>query len=242
MGLGVGRFVVGGLVALAMAACSPSGPVEGDAAKSREWVKAELLKVESQGALGDVFEALRLKEPQIYAKVIDAATRAAAEGRPLFEAGAEVRPLYLARFLELGKTAADEEVNELVAFSGEQMEAVMAIDPQICVKLGNGEADRRLTQLPKSMIDREMALMARVLNKGEQGAPAATVEETDAWIEKFATEYPDAIEGLVAMSNPAPTHEEATKICQANSTLSKALLKEDPATSARLFRAIMQQG
>lgn len=241
MGL-VQRLLSAGALGVVLAACSPSGPVPGDEAKTGEWIKSELLKVESQGPMGEVFAALRTKEPEIYAQLVDAATRTAASGGSPFEAGAAVRPVYLARFVELQKTAADTDINEMIALSGDQMEAAMAIDPQLCIKLGNGQADERMGQFPAELRDKEMSIMARVLRAGPGTAPAATVEEVDAWVAKFAQENPGALEGLAAMSNPAASAEEATLVCKANVALSEALAKEDPATSAKIFRAILQQG
>jgi hypothetical protein len=236
-----GRLLAAGALAIGLAACSPSGPVPGDEAKTGEWVKSELLKAESQGAMGEVFSALRESEPEIYAKLIDAATRGAAAGKSPFEAGAEVRPLYLARFMELGKTAADADVNELLTFSADQMQALMAIDPQLCVTVAMGGVDERITQLPKDMLEREMRIMARMIRAGEQNAPAASLDEVNAWIQNFAATNPDALNGLALMGQTGLTSEQATAICQSNIALSRALSSEDPATSAKLFRALLQQ-
>lgn len=231
-----------GLTALALAACSPGGgPVIGNEEKTGDWVKSELLKAESQGALGDVFAALRTAEPEIYEKLVDAATRGAAAGRSPFEAGAEVRPLYLARFAELSKTAADSDINELLAFSGEQMGELMKIDPKLCVTVAQGGVDMRIQQLPASMTNREMTIMARMIRAGEQNGEGATMEELNAWIEKFATENPAAVEGLQMMGNPSPDTAQATTICNGNIAMTDALAKEEPAVRARLFRALLQQ-
>ena len=238
----IGFGFAAGLTALALAACSPSGgPVLGNEEKTGDWVKSELLKAESQGALGEVFSALRTAEPEIYEKLVDAATRGAAAGRSPFEAGAEVRPLYLARFAELSKTAADGDINELLDFSGDQMGELMKIDPKLCVTVAQGGVDARIQQLPTSMTNREMTIMARMIRAGEQDGAGATPDELNAWVEKFATEYPAAVEGLTMMGNPAPSSEEATTICEGNIAMTDALGKEEPAVRARLFRALLQQ-
>ncbi len=236
-----GRILTAAAIAGALAACSPSGPVAGNEEKSGEWVKSELLKIESQGAMGEVFAALRTAEPDIYAKLVDSATRAATEGRSPFEAGAEVRPAYLARFLELGKTAKDEDINELLSFSADQMGALMAIDPQLCVIVAKGGVDQRIEQLPASMTNREMSIMARVIRSGEQNGAGASQDELNAWIQKFSVEYPAALQGLALMGNPTPTTTEATEICNGNITMLQALGKEEPATRAKLFRGLLQQ-
>lgn len=236
-----GRILTAAAIAGVLAACSPSGPVAGNEEKTGEWVKSELMKMESQGAMGEVFAALRTAEPEIYAQLVDSATRAAAEGRSPFEAGTEVRPAYLARFVELGKTAKDEDINELLAFSGDQMGALMAIDPQLCVIIAKGGADKRIEQLPASMTNREMSLMARVIRAGQQNGAAASQDELNAWIQKFSTEYPAALEGLALMGNPTVTNEEASAICNGNITMMQALAKEEPATRAKLFRGLLQQ-
>ncbi|MDP3493943.1 MAG: hypothetical protein Q8R82_12580 [Hyphomonadaceae bacterium] len=235
------RILTAVTIAAGLAACSPSGPVAGNEEKTGEWVKSELLKAETQGAMGDVFSALRTAEPEIYAKLVDAATRAAADGRPPYEAGVEVRPLYLARFTELGKTAADGDINELLAFSGDQMAGLMAIDPQLCVIVANGGADPRMQQLPAEMMNREMTIMARVIRAGEQNGAAASLDEINSWIGKFANEYPAAVEGLAIMGKPGPTDAEATAICNGNIAMTQALGKEEPATRAKLFRGLLQQ-
>jgi hypothetical protein len=231
-----------GLTAAVMAACSPSGPAVGNEEKTGEWVKKELLKAESEGgALGEVFAALRTAEPDIYAKLVDAATRGAAAGRSPFEAGAEIRPLYLARFTELGKTASDADINELLDFSGEQMSALMAIDPQLCVTIAMGGADARVQQLPKSMQEREMQVMARIIRAGEQGGAGASLEELGTWITKFATAHPEAAQALGMMSTPAHTTEQAKAICEGNIAMTDALGEEEPAMRAKLFRGLLQQ-
>lgn len=236
-----GRIITAAVLAGALAACSQSGPVAGNEEKTGEWVKSELMSLESQGAMGEVFSALRTAEPEIYAKLVDSATRAAAEGRSPFEAGAEVRPVYLARFVELGKTAKDEDINELLAFSSDQMAALMAIDPQLCVIIANGGADKRIEQLPASMTNREMSLMARVIRAGQQNGAGASQDELNTWIQKFSTEYPTAMQALALMGNPTVTDEEASAICNGNITMMQALGKEEPATRARLFRGLLQQ-
>ena len=231
-----------GLTAAVVAACSPGGPVVGNEEKTGEWVKKELLKVEAEGgALGEVFAALRTAEPEIYEKLIDAATRGAAAGRSPFEAGAEVRPLYLARFTELGKTAADGDINELLDFSGDQMGALMAIDPQLCVTIATGGADARVQQLPKPMQEREMQVMARIIRAGEQDGAGASLEELGAWITKFSGAHPEAAQALGMMGTPSPTDEQAKAICEGNIAMTDALGEEEPAMRAKLFRGLLQQ-
>jgi len=238
----IGYVFAAGLTALTLAACSPSGPVPGNEAKTGDWVKKELMKAETEaGAMGDVFAALRTAEPEIYAKLVDAATRGAAAGRSPFEAGAEVRPLYLARFAELSKTAADSDINELLDFSGDQMGELMKIDPKLCVTVAQGGVDMRIQQLPQSMTQREMTIMARMIRAGEQNGAGAAPEELNAWIEKFAADYPAAVEGLSLMGNPSPDSAQATTICEGNIAMTDALGKEEPAVRARLFRALLQQ-
>lgn len=241
-----GRVLTAVAVVASLAACSPSGPVAGNEEKSSEWVRSEFIKMETQGgAMGEVYGALRIAEPEIYEKFIEAASRNIASGQPAaeagFAAGAEVRPLYLERFTELGKTAVDEDINELLAFSGDQMAALMAIDPQLCVIVANGGADPRIQQLSKTMINREMSIMARVIRAGKQNGAAASQDELNTWITKFATEYPAEVQALGMMAKPSPTNEEATTICNGNIAMTKALGKEEPATRAKLFRGLLQQ-
>lgn len=241
------RYVLAaGLTAAALAACSPGGPVVGNSEKSAEWVRSEFMKMETQGgAMGEVFAALRTAEPEIYEKFVEAATNKVTAGLPTeqagFEAGAEIRPLYLARFTELGKTAADGDINEMLDYSGEQMSGLMAIDPQLCVTVAMGGADKRVAQLPKATQEREMRVMARIIRAGEQDNPGATQEELEAWIIKFASAHPEAAEALGIMGMPSPTDEQATAICQANISMTEALGEEEPATRARLFRGLLQQ-
>ena len=240
-----GYVVAAGFAALALVACSPGGPVLGDEKKSAEWVKKELLAAETQGgATGEMFAALRAAEPEIYAKFVDAATRKVAAGQTTqeagFAAGAEVRPLYLERFIALSRTAADADINELLDYSGDQMQALMAIDPKLCVTVAMGGTDPRVQQLPQAMLEREMRVMARMIRAGQQSGAGAAPDELNAWIEKFAAEYPAAIEGLTMMDTPAPDTAQATTICQSNIAMTEALAKEEPATRARLFRALLQ--
>lgn len=241
-----GCVVAAGLVAAAMAACSPGGPVAGNEEKSGEWVRSEFLKMENSGtAMGEIYAALRTAEPEIYEKFIDAATRNIASGKPPaeagFAAGAEIRPLYLERFVELGKTAADDDINEMIDFSGEQMSALMAIDPQLCVIVAMGGADPRIMDLPEAVREQEMHVMARILRAGEQGNPGANAEELETWIIKFAGENPAAAEALALIGMPSPTPEQARAICEGNIAMTEALGQEEPTTRARLFRGLLQQ-
>lgn len=231
---------------MTLVACSPSGPVVGNEEKSAEWVRSEFMKMETQGgAMGEVFQALRTAEPEIYEKFIDAATTKVAAGLTTeqagFQAGAEVRPLYLARFVELGKTAADADINELLDFSGEQMQGLLAIDPQLCLTVAMGGADMRISQLPQSVQEREMRVMARIIRAGEQTNPGAEMGELDTWITKFATAHPEAAQALGMMGMPSATDEQARAICEANIAMTDALSEEEPATRARLFRGLLQQ-
>ncbi len=241
-----GRVLVAGLAAATLVACSPSGPVVGNEEKSREWVRSEFMKMETQGAaMGEVFAALRTAEPEIYEKFVEAATSKVTAGLPTeqagFEAGAEIRPLYLARFTELGKTAADGDINEMLDYSGEQMTQLMAIDPQLCVTVAMGGADMRVGQLPKATQEREMRVMARIIRAGKQNNPGATQEELEAWIIKFASAHPEAAEALGIMGLSSPTDEQAKAICEGNIAMTQALGEEEPATRARLFRGLLQQ-
>ena len=83
--------------------------------------------------------------------------------------------------------------------------------------------------------------MARIIRAGKQNGEGATLDELNAWIEKFAVEYPAAVEGLTMMGNPSPDAAQATTICEGNIAMTGALAKEEPATRARLFRALLQQ-
>ena len=102
------------------------------------------------------------------------------------------------------------------------------------------EPDPRVQQLPQAMLEREMRVMARMIRAGQQDGAGAAPDELNTWIEKFASEYPAAIEGLTMMDTPAPGSAQATTICQSNIAMTEALAKEEPATRARLFRALLQ--
>jgi hypothetical protein len=196
---------------LGFAGCSEGAPNTPEAAESR--MRSELLEAESQGAMGEVFAALRQSEPEIYEKMVAAVSKAAADGTSPFEAGASVRPLYLARFEELAKTADDQDINDLLAFTVRQSEAALGVHPQLCASLASGAADIRIQQLPQDVIDDEMRLMARMIRKGDQNAPGAPAETIDAWVGSLFATNPAVLEGLQMIGQPGLTDDQATTVC-----------------------------
>jgi hypothetical protein len=219
------------------AACSPAAP---SAEKSADRMRAEFLKAETDGGvMGELFKALRETEPALYERFITIAGEEMSKGKTPFEAGAAARPVYIARFMELLKTAKDEHINQLLAFSVDQFRAAMAIDPMLCVKVTRGEADERINQMPQAIKDRELALMTAVLRAGKQDAAAATEAELQTWMDGFIPKYPETITGLRLIAEPSPTPEQGEQICKANIVMIEAIGQEEPAVSARLFRGTL---
>lgn len=236
---GMRRLAVSLMAAmLGFVACSEGRPTTPEAAKSR--IEADMLAVESQGAMGEVFAALRVSEPEIYEKIVAAASKAVDDGTSPFEAGATVRPLYMARFVELTKTAADEDISELVAFTVRQGEAALKIHPQLCASLASGAADVRMQQLPKDIIDDEMRLMARMIRKGDQHGPGASREAIDAWVGGLLSSNPAMQEGLQLIGQPGLTDEQATAVCNSNMAFTRAVMQLPPAEAALMFRGLLQ--
>ena len=75
---------------LGFAACSEGRPNTPEAAKSR--IEADMLAVESQGAMGEVFAALRESEPEIYEKIVAAASKAVDDGTLAIRSGGDGAP------------------------------------------------------------------------------------------------------------------------------------------------------
>jgi hypothetical protein len=240
MKMGRTRLVAVSLLAamLGLGACSEGKPTTAAGMESK--MRAEMLEAESQGAMGEVFAALRQSEPEIYEKMVAAMSKAAHEGTSPFEAGASVRPLYLARFEELAKTAADEDINELLAFTVRQSEAALAVHPQLCASLASGAADPRLQQLPKDIVEDEMRLMARMIRKGDQNSPGAPQETIDAWVGELFSTNPAVLEGLQLIGQPGLTDEQATAVCNSNLAFIKAVRQLPPTEAATMFRGLSQ--
>lgn len=234
------RLLVVSLLAavLGIAGCSEGRPTTPADAESR--MRAEMLESESQGAMGEVFAALRTSEPEIYEKIVAAVSKAALDGGSPFEAGASVRPLYLARFEELTKTAADEDINALLDFTVRQSEAALEVHPQLCASIASGAADPRIRDLPTSLIDEEMRLMARMIRKGDQNAPGAPPEMIDQWVERVFAANPSILDGLSMVGQPAVTDDQARAICNSNLSFIRAIRQETPPEAARLFRGMSQ--
>lgn len=228
---------VAAAMCLTLAACSPeatpasSGPVD---------VRAEFLKAEQSGtAMGDLFLALRESHPDVYEKFVQIASDEMAKGKSPFEAGAAARSLYLERFLQTVRTASDESVNELLAFSHKQMEHALRVDPQLCVKLTNGEADIRTQDFPPDLIQQELELMAQVLRDGDRKTAGASEEEIDIWTTGYLEKNPDVVDGLSLIGAISPNDEEARMICEANIDLLEGMLAEPPQHRAYLFRGAL---
>ncbi len=240
------QSLAGGLAALALAAaalaaCSPAGaPAQTAVDKNTDWVREQFRKAENdKSAMGELFKTMRESEPALYETFVATASKEISAGKSLFEAGAAARPVYLARFISLMKTATDKDTNELLAFSLQQMQQALSIDPGLCAALARGEADKRAASFPPAMIDREMRLMTQVIRSGQQNGPAATAEDVSAWTGAFVRDHPESVEGLQMMSLPAPTGDQAEKICKANILMIETLSAEEPATRARLFRGLL---
>jgi hypothetical protein len=150
-----------------------------------------------------------------------------------------VRPAYLARFTELTKTASDENVNALLAFSVKQGEEALKIHPQLCANLAAGAADIRVQQFPKAISDEEVRIMARILRAGQQQEEGASADEVGVWVTKFSLANPDAMTGLGMIGQPGITDDQARIVCEGNLALMRNLLKEEPALRARLFRGLL---
>jgi hypothetical protein len=226
---------------LALAACSPEAKTApGSGAGGAVDVRAEFLKAEQSGtAMGDLFLALRESQPDVYEKFIQIASDEIAKGKTPFEAGAAARPLYLERFLETMRTTSDENVNELLAFSQEQMKHALSVDPQLCVKLTNGEADPRTQKFPPELIQRELELMAKVLRDGDRKTAGASADEIETWTLSYLNKNPDAAEGLSLIGTASPDNDQARQICQANIDLLGGMLAEPPQQRAYLFRGAL---
>lgn len=223
---------------LGFAGCSEGAPNSPEAAESR--MRSELLEAESQGAMGEVFAALRQSEPEIYEQMVAAVSKASLDGTSPFEAGASVRPLYLARFEELAKTAADDDINDLLAFTLRQGEASLQVHPQLCASLASGAADIRIQQLPKDIIDEEMRLMARMIRKGDQNAPGASPEAIEQWVGTVFAANPSILEGLSLIGRPGVTDDQAQTICNSNLAFVREITKLPPSEAATMFRGLSQ--
>ena len=225
------------LVALALAACSPA------VKKDADWVRAEFAKEEAKGtSFGELLSAMREGQPDIYARFTDIAGREIIAGKSPYDAGVAARPVFAARFAELGKTAKDEHINGMLQFAHDQYRAGLEVDPELCLNIIRGKQDLRLTKLPPSLTDRELALMASVFRAGKQDGAAAPLAEIQDWMGGYAAEHPDVARGLQLMAMPAPTTEDARAICLANIGLLEGMLMLPPSTSARLFRGLLALG
>lgn len=233
-------FVRVAFAALALAACSPS--TQGDKAKvsAEEQVRAEFSKIEKdKSAMGDLLGAMREGQSELYEKFIAIAAEEVDKGKTPFEAGAAARPIYMEKFVELVKTAEDDDINEMLEFTKLQMQHLLDMDPTLCAKAVNGEADPKMMKLPQDVLDREMRLMARVLRAGDQGAIAASEDVVRDWIDAYVAGHESMTEGLELMGTPGLSPADARKVCTANMTLLDGLLGEAPEVRAPLFRGLL---
>lgn len=227
------RFLVV-LIAVTLAACTPA------AKKDEAWVRAEFAKEETKGTpVGELLAALRQGQPDLYDQFIATAGAQILAGKSPAEAGMEARPVFLARFTELAKSAKDEQINGMLEFARDQYRASLEVDPKLCVNIIRGAPDLRLARLPASLSDRELSLMASVFRSGKQDGAPAPMDELQGWMGAYADAHPDVAKGLQQMGNPAPTPEESRAICLANVALMEGLLMEPPEKSARLFRGML---
>jgi len=225
------------LIALALAACTPA------VKKDANWVRAEFAKEEAKGSgVGELLSALREGQPDIYTRFIDIAGREIIAGKTTYEAGVAARPVFAGRFAELAKTAKDEHINGMLQFAHDQYGAALEIAPELCLNIISGKPDQRLTRLPPTLGDRELALMAAVFRAGKQESAAAPLAEVQAWMGGYAAGHPEVGKGLQLMSMPAPTTEDARSICLGNIALLEGMLMQPPETSARLFRGMLALG
>jgi hypothetical protein len=228
---------VAAAMCLTLSACGPAAKTGG---AGKIDVRAEFMKAEQSGtAMGDLFLALRESQPDIYEKFIQIASDEIANGKSPFEAGAAARPLYLERFLQTVRTTSDENVNELLAFSQVQMKHALSVDPKLCVKLSNGEADPRTQQFPPELVQRELELMAKVLRDGDKKTSGASADEVQTWTLAYLNRNPDAADGLSLIGTASPNDEQARKICQANIDLLQGMIAEPPQHRAYLFRGAL---
>ncbi|MEQ1780897.1 MAG: hypothetical protein ABMA14_06025 [Hyphomonadaceae bacterium] len=213
---------------------------EANGEKNIEWVRSQFLKAEADGSpMAQMYNAMRTGQPDLYEKFVTVAAAEISKGSSLFDAGAAARPIYLARFVELIRTASNDDILGILALSHDQMIETIKIDPVLCVKLTRGEADKRVTSLPKEMRDREMLLMAHVMRAGEQGGPVASAETVQTWMADFVGKHPEIVEGLQLLSLPVPTLDQARKICEANITLLDGFAAEEPPQRAELYRGVL---
>jgi hypothetical protein len=226
--------------ALALAACSPSPAPGATAMSPQDQIRAEFRTMEDgKSAMGELLAGMREGQPELYSEFIRIAAEEVGKGRSAFEAGAAARPVYLERFLDLMTTASDDDINEMLEYTKLQMQHLLDMDVQLCAKAVGGEADERMTRLPRDVLDREMLLMARVLRAGDASGAQASEEEVFDWMDAYVAAHADMAEGLDLIGAPGLSVEDARKVCMANIILLDGLLEEPPEVRAPLFRGLL---
>ena len=200
-----------------------------------------------------LYPALAKYYPATYARLVDDLVAGINSGRPYGQLIGELNDMVTALVFEQTPKATVENTLALLSLNRDQAKATLALDPAYCLSLlGMRKLDIGLVQqLPRQLIDREAALMAKVLEQTStrpDTTPPADLSETqilDLGVRAYDQLASDQLRVAFAETEGEPdnavTPLQQTAHCEYTIEMLDILLAMPPVEGARTFKALFAQ-
>lgn len=194
----------------------------------------------------ELFVVLRDAEPDVYQAFTDeiqsAYDRGERDMNVYFEAGARVRPKFLAAFAEAQLTTTDELTLDILRLGPELWPALAAQSGQECFRNMMGQAPSNPAVIPADFSAKETQLMIDVFKNQVGQQPIATDAEFAEWLEGFRARQPEAAADIGLLQYATLNDQQAMRACKAMMAFSSDLSSQPKKTAVEIQRYLTKAG